>query len=210
MPRKPIVRSNHHYYHLAGRANNKEVIPLPLSEVWQIEISELKKLQSEFDFKIGAFVLMNNHFHLLALTPKEDIDRIMYFFMRRLTLRIQKRSGRINRIFGGRYKGSIIESERYFYNVYKYIYRNPIAAGIVERAEDYDFSTINGVRSLRVEPLFPSSELLKYINNSFTEVEALSIKQGLKKVVFEYSKDRSTGRPIVPTTFSPSYHATLT
>jgi putative transposase len=57
-----------------------------------------------------SFFLMNNHFHLLVLTPEEDIDGIMYFFMKEVTLEIQKCSGRINKIFGGRYKVSMIST----------------------------------------------------------------------------------------------------
>ncbi len=62
---------------------------------------------------------MNNHFHLLVLTPHEDIDRIMYFFMKEVAIDIQKCTGRINKIFGGRYKGSMINSYSYLVNVYK-------------------------------------------------------------------------------------------
>ncbi len=64
-------------------------------------LKELRLLQKEYDLKISAFVLMDNHFHLLALTPKESIDRVMYFFMKNVTKKMQKRTGRINKIFGG-------------------------------------------------------------------------------------------------------------
>lgn len=46
----------------------------------------LAELQREYNIRIAAFVLMNYHFHLLMLTPTEDIDRVMYFFMKNVTL----------------------------------------------------------------------------------------------------------------------------
>lgn len=112
MPRKPLERSNENYYHITARSNNREFFYLPMLNVWDIMTEKLAKLQGQHRIKIAAFVLMNNHFHLLILTPNEDIDRIMYFFMKDVTLEIQKCTGRINKIFGGRYKGSMITNYR--------------------------------------------------------------------------------------------------
>lgn len=115
MPGRHTIRFNVHFYHVTARSNNKEHFYLEMNEVWRIFILKLKMLQREYKVKIGAFVLMNKHFHLLILTPEEDIDRIMYFLMKDVTLTIQKNSGRINKIFGGRYryKVCIIEHHNY-------------------------------------------------------------------------------------------------
>lgn len=158
---------------------------------------KLKTLQIAYKLKIGAFVLMNNHFHLLVLTPEEDIDRVMYFFMKDVTLRIQKKTGRINKIFGGRYKGCIIEHHNYLMNVYKYIYRNPVAAGMTTRAEDYEFSTLRPGIPIEVEDIVKKNET-DWINQSFMINEADSIKFGLSRTVFQYSKDRATNKSIEP------------
>ena len=72
--RKPITRSSKLYYHIYARSNNRDFFYLPQNVVWDIFMEQLHLLQIEFDVKISAFVLMNNHFHLLLLTPKEDID----------------------------------------------------------------------------------------------------------------------------------------
>jgi putative transposase len=202
MPRKPIIRSKEHYYHITARSNNKENFFLPIKELWDIFTILLGQLQKEYEIKISAFVLMNNHFHLLILTPNEDIDRVMYFLMKKSTLKIQKQTGRINKIYGGRYKGSIIENHRYLLNVYKYIYRNPIAAGICEKAEDYEFSTLFNVLNRRqlpfdVEPIIEGAEL-EWINQSFKEKEAQSIQFGLKRTIFEYKKERISRKEIFP------------
>lgn len=147
---------------------------------------------------------MNNHFHLLLLSPKEDIDRVMYFLMKNMTKTIQKRSGRINRIFGGRYKGCVIEKERYLLNVYKYIYRNPIAAGIVSRAEDYPYSSFSYELSkvplkVEIESLFGKTlDLLDWVNQSYKQEEAESIAYGLKRTNFQFKRDRSTNKIIIP------------
>ena len=92
MPRKAIERSQEHYYHITARSNNREFFFLPMDEVWEVMNSRLESLQKEHGIRIAAFVLMNNHFHLLVLTLNLDIDRLMYFFMKGVTLEIQKRT----------------------------------------------------------------------------------------------------------------------
>ena len=207
MPRKPIIRSNEHYYHLVARANNKDFFSLPLPVVWHLMTSELAKIQNQFDLKISAFVLMNNHFHLLMMTPNKDIDWVMFYFMKDTTKKMQKELGRINRIYGSRYRGCLIENQHYLLNVYKYIYLNPIRAGLVERAELYQFSTLNSSISypFKLDPIVPLSlqshnrELeYRWINETFSLEESSSISTGLSRTEFCYSKNRTNRKEIVP------------
>lgn len=205
MPRKPIQRSNEHYYHLTARSNNKETFFLPIDVVWNIMLYQLGLLQKEYKLKIVALVLMNNHFHLLMMTPEEDIDRIMYFFMKNMTLKIQKASGRINKVFGGRYKGCLIDNHAYLLNAYKYIYRNPVAAGVCELVEDYPFSSLYFQRwkisaPVQFEEIMTSYNTCEYswLNLGYASDEAGSIKNALRKSVFSYSRDRATGKTIAP------------
>lgn len=197
MPRKPIIRSSEHFYHITARSNNKENFHIEIENVWEIMLRNLRQLQLEFRLEIAAFVLMNNHFHLLMLTPNEDVDRVMYFFMKNVTRAIQKQSGRINKIFGGRYKGCLIDNDKYLRNAYKYVYRNPVAAGICPKAELYPFSTLNftngKISKVKVEVLgeflFPE-ELYLWINQEFTGSEAERIKSGLTKTLFKLKELR--------------------
>ena len=209
MARKPVVRSNHHFYHLTARSNNKEHFYVSPDTVWEIMITRLRELQKEHDLKISAFVLMNNHYHLLLLTPTLDIDRVMYFFMKSVTSKLQKASGRINKIFCGRYKGCVIENQRYLMNVYKYVYRNPVAAGLSQRAELYPYSTLSEKFSpenygLRIERIMPMNLQVSrkteydWINESFRDEEAKSLKWGLTRTTFKYQRDRFTNKVIEP------------
>lgn len=207
MPRKPIIRSNQHFYHLTGRSNNKKFFEIPLENAWEIMVSELGKLQKQFNIKISAFVLMSNHFHLLMLTPEEDIDRVMFFFMMATTKRINKQMGSINRVYGSRYKGCLIENRHYLMSAYKYVYLNPVRAGIAKRAQDYQFSTLNTSLKLpfdieEIAPLTLQSrnrELeCRWINESFSPEENSSIKGGLSKTKFTYKKNRSKKKDIKP------------
>ena len=207
MPRKSIIRSNEHYYHLTGRSNNKDFFELPLEDVWQILCDLLGKLQKQFDLKIAAFVLMNNHFHLLMLTPEEDIDWVMFYFMKDSTKIINKHAGRINRVYGSRYRGCLIDNQQYLLSAYKYIYQNPVRAGLTERAQDYKFSTLNTSNFLpfKIEEIVPltlqsHNKVLesRWINESFTADENSSILSGLSKPKFAIKKHRTKKIEIKP------------
>lgn len=207
MPRKSIIRSNEHYYHLVGRSNNKEYFDLPLENVWEILTGQLAKLQKQFDLKIAAFVLMSNHFHLLMLTPTEDIDWVMFYFMKDTTKIINKHSGRINRVYGSRYRGCLIDNYHYLLSAYKYIYQNPIRAGLSDRAQDYKFSTLNTSIHFpfNIEEIVPltlqsrNKEIeSRWINETFTPDEGSSIRSGLAKPKFKYKKHRTRKIEIRP------------
>jgi len=212
MPRRPTIRSRNNYYHITARSNNREYFYLPISNVWNIMTSKLADIQNRLSIKISAFVLMNNHFHLLILTPKEDIDRVMYFFMKEVTFEIQKSTGRINKIFGGRYKACLIDNWSYLINVYKYIYRNPIESSLSNQAEAYHYSTLYFSVNKKVQLPFKLDKFslphifegqrygdeLKWINQKYGAKESASIKCGLHKTRFAYKKDRISNQPIKP------------
>ena len=145
MPRKPLIRSKNLPYHVTSRANNKEWFALDLRVVWSLAQESLKEANAIHAVEIISFVLMGNHYHMLLLTPEGNLDLFIYEFNKRLALKIKSKSGQINRIFGGRYKWCLIESQKYLVNCYKYIYQNPVRAKIVVNCEDYPFSTLRAL-----------------------------------------------------------------
>lgn len=145
MAREPTCRSADLPYHLSGRANNKEWFYLPLRKVWEIFAEKLSLVSEKYGAEPIAFVLMDNHYHLLLRTPNANLDRIMNYFVREISRSIGRESGRINHVFGGRYHWSLIDNAVYFAHAYKYVYRNPVKAGLSPTVEDYRFSTYPAV-----------------------------------------------------------------
>lgn len=103
-----------------------------------------------------------------------------------MTLEIQRVSSRINKIFGGRYKGCIIDNYRYLINVLKYIYRNPVGVGLCEKAEDYPYSTLFSsskriLSPIKVEHIVPDHAFDDYEDLNFlTWINQSFIKESLK------------------------------
>lgn len=186
MGRKALVRTSEYPYHVVSRANNRENFPLDLPELWPIFLKTLCEAKYRFDVEVECFVLMSNHYHLLIRTPDSNLDQIMHFLNLKLSQRIAISSARINRIFGSRYKWSLIKYNRYYSNVYRYIYQNPMRAQLSKRIQDYPYSSFNpscskfGLRDSRL-----NKELIDYINDPISLEESLEIKRGLLKT--EYS-----------------------
>jgi putative transposase len=95
--------------------------------------------------RVCAFCLMPNHWHFL-LWPEEDGQ--LAAFMHRLTLahvrKWQEYRGAtgMGHLYQGRYKSFPVESDEHFLTVARYVERNPLRAGLVSRAQDWQWSSL--------------------------------------------------------------------
>lgn len=209
MPRKPLLRSQASPYHVTVRANNRERFPLSLEATWETLCNEVIFSQFQFGIELQQMVLMPNHLHMILTTPKDDIGIVMESFMRNFTKTINLKSGRSGRILGGPYFASIIQSDQYFTQAYKYVYRNPVKANLCSSVEDYEFSTLHGLLGLSHLP-FPihlprlgcgkflhdqtHADFLKWLNSPMQKELDEAIRRGLKRTEFKIPKNQSTRR----------------
>lgn len=189
MPRKKLIRTDQYFYHVTTRSNNKEWFSLPLDRVWKISQESFKKAQEHHPSVVSQYVLMANHYHLLIRTPNCDIDQFMFWFNKTFSDLLRLRSGYENRMFGSHYKWSLIAHSRYFNNVFRYIYQNPLRAGLVDRCEDYPYSTLfythrkknPGFEFKKISQLEDNLELI----NDFFDLEKQQIvRLGLKRATY--------------------------
>jgi putative transposase len=100
---------------------------------------------------------MTNHVHLL-MTPmdRDGISNVMKVLGSRFAQYMNKKYRRTGTMWEGRHKASAVESETYLLKCYRYIELNPVAASMVERPEEYVWSSycVNtyGDKSRVVEP----------------------------------------------------------
>ena len=104
--------------------------------------------------RLLAFCLMPNHWHLV-LWPVDgsQISAYMQVVMNGHIRDLQRRHGTAGtgHIYQGRFKNSAIVSDRYFFNVCRYVEANALCAGLVRRAEDWQWSSF--VRSGPVDDI---------------------------------------------------------
>ncbi len=200
MGRKNTIYSSSYPYHITARSNNKEWFGLTSDICWSIFSDYLRFLNIGFGVKIHAFVLMKNHYHLLASFPDHNMAEAMTRFMTEVSRVMNFERGSINHSFGSRYKPSIIQNDFYFANAYKYVLNNPVRAGISEYAENYPYSSLNGQlgfsklgfsineRFSDKIPKFENSEsYLAWVNKNTTSALNLEISRSIRRTTFEFS-----------------------
>ena len=114
-------------FHITARTYNDRYFERPVSQVWKECLKELQKCQMKFPIDIISFVLMSNHYHLLIKGPAHVVQS----FLKEFKLSYFKE-----------YKYEVIQSKKYLFHTYKYIYQNPIRANLVKRAENYPYSSM--------------------------------------------------------------------
>ena len=91
---------------------------------------------------IHAFVLMTNHVHLLSTGRVPGaLSAMMHRVGLRYVRRVNTRYGRTGTLFEGRFRASLVQSERHLLACMRYIELNPVRARMVDRPEDYPWSS---------------------------------------------------------------------
>jgi len=118
------------------------------------------EMSERFDIDIFAYVLMDNHYHLLAKTRHANLKRAMQWFGTTYTQRFNRRHFRSGHLFQGRYKSIIIQNDAYLLQLSYYIHRNPLRASIVRRLASYRWSSYNAYAYGRKSPNWLSTDMI--------------------------------------------------
>ena len=141
MARLPRLTLPGYPHHIIQRGNNRQAI-FSSSADYQTLLDLLAENAKKFDVAIHAYVLMGNHFHLLATPQTPDgLPQMMQAVGRRYVRYfndIQKRSGTL---WEGRYKSTVIQTERYLLACMAYIDLHPVRAGLAVRPSDWLWSS---------------------------------------------------------------------
>jgi putative transposase len=128
------------YYHVLSRGNNQR--PIFLSDHDRNTfLKTLGRMSERFDVDIIAFVLMDNHYHLLLRTNRPNLSKSMQWLGTTYTTIFNLRHSRKGHLFQGRFKSILVENEPYLMQLSCYIHRNPLRAGITQRLLDYPWSS---------------------------------------------------------------------
>lgn len=123
----------------------------------------LTNAAARYDVAVHAFVLMTNHVHLLASgRALGALSAMMQLTGLRYVRRVNGFYGRTGTLFEGRFRGSLVQNERYLLACMRYIELNPVRARMVNRPEDYSWSSYRHNAGLELTPwLTPHDEYLR-------------------------------------------------
>ena len=91
--------------------------------------------------EIHAFCVMTTHFHLLVRSLRGELPRVMQRVLDAYARRFNRARERDGPLFRGRYTNRVVESDSYWLAVVRYIDRNPVKAGLVQRPVDYPYGS---------------------------------------------------------------------
>ncbi len=105
----------------------------------------LHEALEEHAIDLHAYVLMDNHIHLLA-TPRDasSLGRAMRMSGQHYVRYFNLRHGRIGTLWQGRFKSCLVQSDRHLLQVIRYIELNPIRAAMVDAPDAYRWSSVHG------------------------------------------------------------------
>lgn len=140
MPRLPRSYIKTSFFHVITQGINKSYI-FEKAEDIKYYIKIMYHLTKEQKIKIIGYCIMNNHAHMLIETEEiEELSKYMQRLNTKYGKYYNKKYNRVGYVFRDRYRAEGIYTEEYLYNCLKYIYNNPVKAGICKKAEDYPYS----------------------------------------------------------------------
>jgi putative transposase len=130
-------------YHITSRGNERKAIYLEEEDRLKF-LAMLEDYHDRYGILIHSYVLMNNHYHLILDTPKGNLVQVMQGINGGYTGYFNRKYGRCGHLFQGRYKGILVEKDKYLVELSRYVHLNPVRASMVKRPEEYKWSSYPG------------------------------------------------------------------
>ena len=136
MPRQVRIEFEGAFYHVMCRGDRREAIFQDDRDRERF-LATLGETVQRTGWRVHAYVLMSNHYHLLVETPVPNLVRGMTWFQTTYTVRYNAHHRVNGHLFAGRYKALLVdpESEGYLVTLLNYIHLNPVRAGLVRIGE---------------------------------------------------------------------------
>ena len=145
MPRINRIDISDIVYHVINRASARMQI-FDEDKDYTLFEKVLEQAKEKFDVRILSYCIMPNHWHLV-LYPK--IDGSLQLFMRWLSMthtqrwHSQHKTTGSGHLYQGRYKSFLlVQEDECLLQLFKYVERNPLRAKLVQRAEEWKWSSL--------------------------------------------------------------------
>jgi putative transposase len=141
MPRRPRLTLPGVPLHIIQRGNNRSAC-FYADEDYSRYLLHLKEMSERYRCAVHAYVLMTNHVHLL-LTPEceDSASLLMKHLGQRYVQYVNRMYQRSGTLWEGRFRSCLAQSEEYVLVCYRYIELNPVRAAMVQRPEEYRWSS---------------------------------------------------------------------
>jgi len=151
-------------YHITARGNERKNI-YRTDEDRHVFLALLAQAIERYRLILHAYILMDNHYHLLLETTEANLSLAMRHLNGGYTTYFNRSHNRIGHLFQGRYKAILVEKESYLLELSRYIHLNPIRAKMKFKLDQYPWSSYQDYIGSRKVPAWLNREpVLKSMN----------------------------------------------
>ena len=127
-------------HHVTQRGNRREDVFFT-NEDREAYLTWLREYCDKYGLAVLAYCLMTNHIHLIVVPTTDDgLQRVLKPLHMRYAQRINRARNWKGHLWQGRFFSSPLD-EVYLLAAVRYVERNPVRAGMIDRAEDYRWSS---------------------------------------------------------------------
>ncbi len=148
------------FYHISSRGNSRQDI-FKTKKDYIIFLDILKDNIERYNWRCYAYCLMSNHYHLLIKTLDPNLAQGMRQLNGVYTQKFNYSHKTVGHVFQGRYKAILVDEEKYFYELVRYIVLNPIRAKMVKSPENYPWSSHREVITDNEDSVCEKDDVLK-------------------------------------------------
>lgn len=186
MPRQARLDAPGTLHHVIGRGIEGTKI-FRGSEDREDFLTRLGDLCAEGAWRVYAWALLDNHFHLLVRSGERGLAQSMRRLLTGYVVNFNRRHRRQGHLFQNRYKSIVCEAERYLLEVTRYIHLNPLRAGLVRH-----------VKELRHYPWAGHATLVGWKPRAWQDMETVLSQFGRRKreAMLRYERFVAEGVPL--------------
>jgi putative transposase len=170
MARRPRIQLRGALYHVMSRGNRKTAIFEDDIDRRKF-LDTVKDASARYDVYCQSYCLMSNHYHLVVNTPSGGLSAAMHFINGVYTQASNRRHQRTGHVFEGRFVSLLIDSDAYLRDANLYVVRNPVEAGLVTHAADWQWSSYRATAGLEPAPDFLDLDWLDWVFGGASRME---------------------------------------
>ncbi|SES77486.1 REP element-mobilizing transposase RayT [Salinibacillus kushneri] len=167
MGRKRRVWEPDFFYHIVCRGNRRDPLFIERGDFISF-LYILEQVHEKLPFELAAYCLMTNHVHLQLRSIDQPISKVMAFTNKRYADYFNYKYKLTGHVFEKRYFDKVLKTDEGMLEVSRYIHQNPLKANIVDRIEDYHWSSLPYFLNEQnvLPPFMNTGVLLDYFSGS--------------------------------------------
>lgn len=166
MPRQLRIEYPGAFYHVYSRGNQKQPIFFSDDDRYYY-LNILRQAHERLGCISHLYCLMDSHYHLTLETPDANLSQIMHFINSAYSVYLNKKHERCGHLFQGRFKAILVQADAYARTLATYIHGNPVRKKIVDRPEQFPWSSCQEYYGIRNPPSWlDTSVILGAFGNS--------------------------------------------